>query len=343
MKLHRKKKFWIPLVIILFLAVLRIIAPSVILKKINAELKDASPTLTGHVADLDLKIIFGSAELEGITASIKESGKEFLKVESVKGALNLTELLKGNIEVSAIIKNADLTYSSGLMEAVKKHVASQPKEDKPLPDIRISRVDLKDSIVRLEPYPSLTKAGGIVISDIDARATNLIPQEKLDTTLFSMQGKLLKSGDVKINGAAKIETKPLAWSIDSEILHFDLTTLNQFLRKKVPLTFTRGQLDFFAEAKSEDGKVSGYLKPFVENLDVIKGEEDFKNTRHWIFEIISALGNIVMQEEEVAATRVPFVYEDKLQAETGESIGNAFEHSFIQEISRGIENTIELE
>lgn len=343
MKFYRKKKIWIPLVVILFLTVLRIIAPPVILKRINAELKDASPTLTGHVADLDLKLIFGGAELEGITASMKGSGKEFLKVESVNASLSLSELLKGNIEANAVINKADLTYSAGLMAAIKKHVASQPKEDKPLPDIRISRVDLKNSVVRLEPYPSLTKGAGVVMSDIDARATNLIPGEKLDTTLFSMQGKLLKSGDVKVNGAARIEEKPLAWSIDSEILNFDLTTLNQFLREKVPLTFTRGQLDFFAEAKSESGKVSGYLKPFVENLDVIKGEEDFKSTRHWIFEIISALGNIVMQEEEVAATRVPFVYKDKLQAETGESIGNAFEHSFIQEISRGIENTIELE
>ncbi len=343
MKFYRKKKILIPLVVILFLAALRIIAPPVILKKLNTKLKDASPTLTAHVDDLDLKLIFGSAELEGISASIKKSGKKFLKVDAVKASLSLKELLKGNIEADAVINKADLTYSTELIEAIKKHAAAQPKEDKPLPDIRVARVDLKDSVLRMEPFPSLTKGAGIVMSDINARATNLIPGEKLDTTLFSMQGKLLKSGDVKVNGAAKIEEKPLEWSVDSEILHFDLTTLNQFLRKKVPLTFTRGQLDFFAEAKSESGKVTGYLKPFVENHDVIKTDEEFKNTKHWVFEIITALGNIVMQEEDTAATRVPFVFNGKLKAKTGESIGNAFEHSFVQEISRGIENTIELE
>lgn len=343
MKFWKQKKILIPLLVVMFLAVLRIIAPPLILQKINAELKDKSPSLTGHVADLDLALLFGSATLEGITASIKDSGKEFLKVESVNASLDMAKLIRGDIEVNALIENPDFTYSEELMKAIKEHVAAQPKEDKPLPDLRVARVDVKDAVVRMEPYPSLSKGGGIVMSDIEARATNVIPSEKLDKTLFSMQGKLLKSGDVKVTGAARIEEKPVEWTVDSEILNFDLTTLNQFLSKNVPLTFTKGELDFFAEAKSEEGKVTGYLKPFVEELDVIKTEEDFKSTKHWIFEIISALGNIVMQEEEVAATKVPFVFDGKLKAETGESLGNAFEHAFVQEISRGIENSIQLE
>lgn len=343
MKFWKKKKILIPLIIVLFLGILRIIAPPLILQKINAELKDMSPTLTGHVADLDLALLFGSATLEGVTASIKDSGKEFLKVKSANASLDLWELIRGNVEVKALIKNPDFTYSNELMEAIKDHVASQPKEDRPLPDIRVARVDVKDAVMRMEPYPSLSKGGGVVMSDVEVRATNVIPSDKLEKTLFSLQGKLLKSGDVKVTGAAKIEEKPLEWTVDSEILNFDLTSLNQFLRQKVPLTFTKGELDFFVEAKSEDGKITGYLKPFVERLDVVKTDEDFKNTKHWIFEIISALGNIVMQEEEVAATKVPFVFDGKLKAETGESLGNAFEHAFVQEISRGIENTIQLQ
>lgn len=344
MKILKKKKIWIPLVIISFLVLVRIAAPPIILGQINKQLKDFSPTLTAHVDDLDLALIFGRAELEGITASIKKTDKTFLKVESVTGSLDMKELFKGNIVTRALINKADFTYSDALMNAVKEHTAQQEdKEAKPLPDLRVARVDLKDSTVRLEPFPTLTRKAGVVMSEIDARATNLIPSENLEETLFSMQGKLLKSGDVKVNGAAKIEEKPLAWTVDSEILNFDLTTLNQFLKKNVPLTFTRGNLDFFMEAKSENGKINGYLKPFIEKLDVIKTNEEFKNTRHWIFEVITAFGNIVMQSEEVAATRVPFVFEDTLQAETGESIGNAFKHSFVEEISKGIENSIDLE
>lgn len=343
MKFWKKKKILIPLIIVLCLGVLRIIAPPLLLKKINAELKNMSPTLTAHVADLDLALLFGSATLEGISASIKDSGKEFMKVESASATLDLSELIRGNVEVRALIESPDFTYSNELMKAIKEHAAAQPKKDEPLPDVRIARVDVKNAVMRIEPYPSLTKGGGVIMSGIDARATNVIPSEKLEKTLFSMQGKLLQSGDVKVNGAAKIEEKPVEWTVDSEILNFDLTSLNQFLRQKVPLTFTRGELDFFAEAKSEEGKVTGYLKPFVKKLDVVKSDENFKNTKHWIFEIISALGNIVMQEEEVSATKVPFVFEGKFKAETGESLGNAFKHSFVQEISRGIENTVQLQ
>src|SRR5690606_17943898 len=143
MKFPKQKKILIPLGVLLFLAVLRIIAPPMILQKINAELKDMSPTLEAHVADLDLSLLSGSATLEGISARIKDSDKTFLKVESVKGSVDLGQLIRGNIVVKALIEKPDLTYSEDFMKALQSHIKSQPREEKPLPDIRVTRVDVK--------------------------------------------------------------------------------------------------------------------------------------------------------------------------------------------------------
>ncbi|MBA2403978.1 MAG: DUF748 domain-containing protein [Bdellovibrionales bacterium] len=340
---YRKKKLMIPLIIILFFVVLRVIAPPIILNQINAQLKEFSPSISGHVEDLDLRVLAGGAVLEGITVKTKKDNKQFLKVESVDGSIALRELFKGNVVTEAVVNKADFTYTNGLMPAVKEHVAAnKDKEDKPLPDIRVARVDLKDSVMRVEAYPALTKEQGVLMSEINARATNLIPSKDLPKTIFSMQGKLLESGTVKVNGEALTEDKPLKWAVDSEILSFDLTSLNRFLKQKVPMTFSKGELDFFMEAKSEEGKVAGYVKPFIKDLDVIKSKEEFKNTKHWIFEVITALGNITVRADEEAATRVPFTFDGTLKAETGEALSKAFQHGYVQELSRGIENSIQL-
>lgn len=340
---YRKKKFIIPVSLILFLTLLRIIAPPVILKTLNTKLENFSPTLTAHVDELDLKILRGGIELEGITADLKKGQKNFLKVDSVYGFVDLKQLIKGNIVAKADIDTADFTYSEDLMKAIKVHKEDKKDEEKtPPPDIRVARVDIKDSLVRLETNPKLTKENGVLINDIDARLTNLIPSKDLPETMFSIQAKILKSGAMKVNGEALTSAKPAKWDMDYELLHFNLPELNSYLKDKVPLTFTKGKLDLYVEAKSEEGKVSGYIKPFVKELDVIKSKEDMKNPKHWFFEVVTALGNTTLSSDKETASRVPFEYDGKMKAEKGKALTQAFTHGFIEEIPKGIENSIQL-
>lgn len=321
--------------ILVLLVIFRIIAPPLILNKLNKELNEFSPTISAHVEDLDLQLIKGGAVLKNISAKVKINNKKFLKVASAHGAFELRELFKGKIVSYAVVENLDLTYSEDLLRALREHLKQTEMEQKPLPAIRVSRIDLKKSIIRLDNF-------GVILDEINARATNLIPNKNLPKTIFSVQGKLLKSGILKANGEAMIEENPLMWTVDSELLKFDLTTLNQFLLKKVPLTFTKGQMDFYMEAKSENKKITGYLKPFIKDLKVIRKNENFKGTKHWLVELITALSYMAAKSDDVVATRVPFVFDGQVKAETGEALSKTFQHGYVQELSRGIENSIRL-
>jgi hypothetical protein len=347
--IYRQKKFIIPVGIILVLIAFRLVLPPVMLTVMNNQLKDLSPTIEAHVEDLDLSILRGDIMLSSVSASIKRSGKHFFMLDSVDASMNVRDLLRGDLVADVVVDQADFTYSDELMEAVERHVELTPVDPRPRKEIiedipvRVGRLDLNNSTMRLEGYPALTEEQGVLLRDISGRITNLLPTEELPKTLMQMQGKLLGSGEVKTIGEAKLLEEPLRWSVDSEILKLDLTELNQFLLDRVPLTFTQGRLDFYSEAKSEDGTVTGYLKPFVKDLEVTGGEKDFQGPLHYIIEVITALGNLALRTDGVTATRVPFVFEDgELQAETGEAIGVAFQHAFQQEITRGIENSINL-
>jgi hypothetical protein len=343
MNFLRKKIVFIPLIILVLAILLRIVAPVLILEQINAKLHDASPTIDAKINDLDLSLLLGSVRLENLEAKTKEADQTILKIEEIETFLDLNAFFRGKLEFRVSLEKVDFTYSNDLMNALKKHTElAPPKEEKPLPNIRVSRVDVKNSVIRLAPFPELTGDKNIIMKDINVRITNVVPNEEIPETMFTIQGTLLSTGKVKTNGVALLNDKPLVWTVDTEILGFDLTELNPFLKENVPLTFTRGEMDFFMEAKASDNRVTGYLKPFIKDLDVIKKKEKFVNTKHWIVEIISGLGNVVMQNDKVAATRVPFVFDGQMKTETGESIGKAFQHAFVEKISRGIENSIDL-
>lgn len=340
---YLQKKGIIFISIIAFLVVLRMVLPTAIKIGLNNYLKDFSPAISLHVKDVDLAILRGVYTLEGITAEYKKNEKNFLDVKSTQASVAWRDLLKGTVAVDVFVNTLDFTYSDELLPALKEHQAYQKKKKKSESEnLRMTRLDIKKSIVRTDLFPSLTKDEGIVLTDLEVRATNLIPSKRVPLTHFSFQALLLGSGQIKTEGEADLTGKAPKWTIDSEMKAFELNSLNRFLKKNIPLTFTKGQLDLYLEAATQGGPIKGYIKPFVKNLDVIRSKENFLNTKHWLIEIVSALGNVVMKADETMATRVSFIFDKTFKPESGDAISKAFEHGFMQELNRGVEHSIGL-
>ncbi len=337
------KKLKIFIGILAVLAIIRIALPSLTKFALNEYLEDFSPSLVAHVSDVDMAIIRGSYTLEGIEARLKKNDREFLKIASVNASLSWKELFEGFLSSNILIKNLEMNYTQSLLPAVKEHLASleEPKKKEKSP-ILIPRIDLLDSRISTDYVPSLTTKGRVILSDLSARITNVIPHKNSQFSPFNVKGTLIGSGKMKMEGEINLYTEKPQWTVDTEILNFDMTTLNKFLRKKLPLTFTKGELDFYAEAKSEAGPIKGYFKPFIKGLDVVKSDEDFEGPRHWIIEIISAIGNITFKEDQVMATRIPFTIDKEFKVDGDETIEKLIAHGFLQEQSRGIENSISL-
>lgn len=342
--IYRRKRWIISLSVIAVLIAIRIILPTTIKIGLNNYLKDFSPSLRAHVADVDLAILRGVYTIEGITAEIKKKDKKFIEIGSAQAQLAWRDLFKGNLVAVVTVNELDFTYSNDVLPAVKEHMKSMKKDEKKEgPSVRIGRFDLKNSTVRTSLFPALTREQGVVLTKLEARVTNLTPTKDNPKTPFSMQGLLLGSGEVKTEGEANLLGETPEWTIDNEVKNFDLTSLNRFLKKNVPLTFTKGKLDLYAEAASRGDAIRGYVKPFVRNLDVMRTEENFVGAKHWLVEIVTALGNVVMKADQTTATRVPFVFVETFRPEGGQAISKAFEHGFQQELTRGVENIIGLE
>lgn len=351
MKTKIKKKYAIPLIIFALLIGVRLVMQPIIHKELNKFLANFSPDIKFHIADLDIHIIRGAYTFDGITGTVKANNNKFIKIDKVDVSMAWREMFKGKLVTDIVVQDLDFSFTKSLQNTFaqmaktnkSKYDAKEVKEK--LFPVKIERLDIRNANVTLDDYPSLEEGKKLAISKIDGRVTNLTPEKKSPLSFFNISAALMNNSDIKATGHLNTLAKPIQWDVDGEMQGFDLTKANQFLKRKLPLTFTKGKLDIYAEAESQNGKIEGYVKPFLKNLDVIKSEEDFKGPKHWLIEVATAVSNLILRarDPKSVATRIPFSMDKGgFHVDSGEALDKAIQHGFEQQLSPGIEDKYEL-
>lgn len=344
----KKKKFIIPISIFVFLLVVRAVMVPVAQKELNKFLATFSPTLYFHMADLDIHIIRGAYSFEGITGKVKGQKHDFLKIGKVDVSIAWREIFKGKIVTDIEVTEPDFSYTKELKNAIaaspKKKDQAQTAKDKLFP-VRIERVDVKNGTLTLDDYPSLEKDKKFNVTGIEGRISNLTATKKFPLSFFNLKATILGNSVVKTTGHLNTLTKPMEWDVDGQLQGFDLTAANHYLKHKLPLTFTKGKLDLYAEAESTHGKMEGYVKPFMKNLDVMKTNEHFKGPKHWFIEVVTALSNLILRtaDTKTVATKIPFSMDKSgFHVDSGTALDKAIENGFEQKLKPGIEDKYEI-
>lgn len=341
MKWYKKKKVVIPLGILLVLVALRIVLQPFILGQINKKLANLSPDLEGHVDGLNIAIIRGAFGLEGLTMKLKKADNNFLRVKKADMSLAWREIFKGNLMTDALVDGVDFTFDERIPKAFKKMIpADDPGEPEKKPAVRISRLSWKNVNVIYPTGKAYTNEGPFKLTGIEGRITNVLADTESPRSFFHVKGKGSGTSSFKAVGSVNLLADPAEWDMDAQMQGFSLVTMNRFLLNKVPLTFKKGNFDMYAEVKSEEGKIRGYVKPFIEDLEFIKTDENFKGAKHWLVEVAGAVGNWVMEAKrsKTVATKVPFSYDGKKFAlDTSKAVGDVIEHGFDQELSPGVD------
>lgn len=346
MKWYKKKKFTIPLGIILFLVALRVVLQPVLLGQINKKLSEFSPDLEGHADGLHLAILRGSFGVREMTMKFRKAKHNFLEVKSADVSVAWREIFKGKLMADAMIEGVNLTYDERLPAALKRTFPEKPEEPKKKPPIRISRVDWKNVNIVYPSPKAYTNEGPFRLNHVEGRITNLFGDTKNPRSFFHVDGTGSGSSNFKAVGSVNLLADPVEWDIDAQMLDFSLVSMNRFLYNKVPMTFRKGNFDLYAEAKSEEGKIRGYVKPFMEDVAFIRTDEKFKGPRQWFIEVAGAVSDWLLQakRDKTVATKVPFSYDGKkFSVDTSKALGNVIEHGFDQEISPGVDADMKLQ
>lgn len=339
-----QKRFMIPVILVFLLIGIRLVLEPVLLKVANEKAKTVNPVFQGHISDLDLAILRGGVKLENITAKIKESGKQFAEIDEVSVDLAWRELFKGNIKIDVAVDEMNLQVTKELLAAVKKLPKEEKKKELPF---ELSRFDIEDSTIAFPEYPGLNNQKQLVVNNIHGSVTGITGEKDSPLAKYEIFAGLSKKDDVKVSGNFDISSEPPRWDMNAKVTKFDLAAGNKSLAKLIPMNIKKGTLDIYSEVKSEDGKIYGYVKPFLNDVEFMGNKNEFKGGKHFFVELAGAVTDFVFQhsEKKSVATRVPFFYEKgKFGVEGGGALVDAVQHGLIENdpVDRGIEQKYRL-
>jgi hypothetical protein len=339
-----KKKYIILGMIVVLLVALRIALPSILLKKANSFLGSFSPNYAIHIVDLDLAIIRGAYHFDGVTGKIKSDDKEFLSISDIDVSIAWRELFKGRVVTDIVVENPKFLLIKDIkkLEAPKKEGKDLKKNIFPL---KIERLDIVEGKVTFEGIQSLSDKSHMEIDHINGRLTNITPSKNNPLSYFNLTTNIVdQENKFKFTGELDQTKKPMSIDLDAQVRNFQITKLNPYLKNHMPLTFTKGTVDVYAEVFSQDGKMKGYIKPFFRELDVVANKEHFKNVKHFGVEALTALSNLILRESKTksVATIIDFTHDKKFDFKIGKAISKAIEHGFDQQLAPGIEDRYHL-
>jgi hypothetical protein len=340
----RQKKFFIPLLLVLLIVGARILLEPLLLKLANKQAQKINSEFKGQISELDLSILRGVIQLKNVTASLKSNDRKFLDIKNVFVDLAWSKLFQGEVQFDALISNLQLNYEKDMLAAIKN--LPKPERKKELP-FRLAELTFRDSRMVLNEYPGLNNQKALVINDINGVVKNISGKKDSPLGKYQFTAGLSKDNDVKVSGNFDISADPPRWDMNAKVDNFDLGAGNNYLSKLIPMNFKKGTLDLYAETKSENGKIYGYVKPFLNNVEFMGNKKEFEGGKHFFVEVLGAVSNFVFEnsDRKSVATRVPFIYEDgAFSVEGGGAISDAIQHGLLENdlVERGIEQKYRL-
>jgi hypothetical protein len=349
-EIFRKKSTWIISSTILLLVLARIILPEIILKKTNDYLGSFSPLYALHAGDMHFHVLRIGYSFDDLEGHLKQKPIEFLTIKKLRVFLAVRELFHAKFVVDVIMDETNLKVTQESLNALSGYSKDQAKSDaKNIKDSTVpfdlERLTVKDSSFEFSDVGGLPPEQSFYLKNVNGEADNLTPAPKQGMSVFAASGDVQGSAKTKIVGQFKPNLTPVDWSINLKLKDLDLTTFNPIARRMVPLTFKSGKLTLFLAAQSIQGKMIGYMKPFLKDTVFIGDRGDFKNVGQFFIEIAGTIGNFLLKNSKTNTLAAKISFKEvngKFETDTGQALKTAIDNATGDTLSQKFDETLDL-
>lgn len=354
---HKKKRIWkkrylLPLIILILLIIARLLLPYFLKRSVNNTLNDI-PGYVGHVDDIDVALYRGAYVIKGLilrkTSSITE--EPMLNLPKADISIEWKSLFKGEIVSELILHNPVYNFIYEVQNEEPKE--GEPDVDdwtealKDLVPIEINHFTVHNgtaNFVQLSQDPDIN----IFLEQIELDATNLSNVVNEDETLPSnlyAKAVSIGGGDVTITGNLNLLKEIPDMDVEFSLERAEVTALNDLITNFVGVDFESGTFELYSEIAIADGFLKGYIKPMFINTKILGEEEDksffgkiwegFVGAVKWLFE---------NQGTDTLATRAPIEGDlNNVDTSAWTTFLNVVKNAWIQAFSGEIDEDIEFE
>jgi len=348
---RRRRIIWLS--IIGTLVIFRLILPYIVLKYVNNKLAHLKEYY-GHVDDIDIHLYRGAYVIKDIRIVKKVS--KGAKVDTIpffkSPAIDLS-IEWGSIFDGAIV--GEISVENPIVNFVKeKHKGEDVKADTAdfaslvddLMPVTINRFDIHNGEVHyrdLEARPKLDVAmKNITVSAINltnvTESQDLLPAT-LKGTAEAYEGKFFLN--VKFDGLAKVPT----FDMNTELKGLNLVLVNDVLREYGNVDVKKGTFSMYEEFAAKENKFGGYVKPFLENLDVVQWKKEEGDLKQILWEsVVGGAAELLQnQRTEKLATKIPINGTfDNTKVNKWYAIAYVLRNAFLNAIRPSFDNSINI-
>lgn len=256
------------------LLVLRIALPYVLEGYVNRVL-DRTEGYSGHVEDVDLALFRGAYAIEGV--ELTDAGADvpvpIFSAPRIDLSIEWGPLLGGELVGEIVLRQPVVNLVAAPVEE-EEQLGDRPhwtERVQELFPVQVNRFVVEGGRLHLRNDHSEPEVD-VALRDVEIVARNLSnvrdrTRERAATA--EARATVFDSGTVQ----AELRIDPLArhpdFALDAQAEGIDLTRLNDFLRAYLGVDAQRGTLSVYSEIDAAGGRFDGYVKPLVENLDVL--------------------------------------------------------------------------
>jgi len=345
----RRNKYLLALgIVVLLLVAIRLSLEPVLLDYANRKL-DALNAYEGHIDDLDLALLRGGYDIQGIEIVKTGSGQPvpFFKAERIEATVEWRSLLHGQL-----VAEADLFRpQANLVEAETEQKSQLGKEVnwveqfKQLFPFRFNTVRVHDGTVTFRA-PGIQTKDALTARHIDgwlANLTNVADSNKETFAGFQFKASVLDGGSARIDGSVNpLATKP-TFDLNMRVQNVQLPQVNPWLTRFIKADAEGGEFELYTELAAANGKFKGYAKPVMRDVNIYSSTEPEKNPLKRLWEGIIDLAADIFenhQEDQVAA-RIPISGTiEQPNTDLLATIGSVMRNAFVGAFARSLEGSI---
>lgn len=348
---HRKLLLTLAL-IVLVLLVLRLFLAQILQWYVNTKL-DESPEYDGQIGAIDLRILRGAYRIDGVEL-FKTTGAVPVPLFSASavefsilwGAL-FDGAVVGEVELFDPVINIVDSEDEATQQTGEEGQWISVAED--LFPLRIDRIAVHQGKLHFRNFDSEPQVD-IFVSQIEGEVQNLTNSTDVADTMVAridFTALAMDTSELVIEMAFDPSLRNPTFNLDARMLQLPLMHLDSFIDAYAPFDIEAGSIDVVTELAASEGRLQGYVKPIIYNLDVFEWradvEEDGDNPFRVAWEaLVGFVGELLQnQPRDQLATNIPIDGDiSSPETSTLAVVMNILRNAFVEAFQANFENTI---
>jgi uncharacterized protein involved in outer membrane biogenesis len=347
-----QKKWIIILSIAAILLLARIIAPYVLLNVSNKKL-EAIEKYDGNIKDVDLRLYKGAYIIKEVAFNKNEGdfSSPFMAANRVEVRIDPSALFKhGKWVAYVIIDSSEINFTrkwKGVGQQTK--IAQTGMEVnwlehfQQLSPLSFNRLEIRNSRINITDHTTKPTIY-FQVRSIQVDADNLQNITKVDSPMpGSMHVSAITTGNGKADISMKIDfkNKPPDLDLDFAYEGADMTEWNRIFRAFTDMDLESGQFFCYSELKIKNGDVDGYIKPVMENIEILDHDGSFlEKIKEAIAEGVKKLAENEKTDQVSSQVPISGTIKDP-DIGTIEALSNILKNAFVEAYHKELNRTIE--